>query len=78
MVVDATPLCEESQLTSNINSGLPNLQAVDWGYAKRVYRKIPPSKSDKKLIRNVQLDLDSVPLVVMHRYLYFAYFLGLI
>jgi hypothetical protein len=39
-----------------------------WGYAKRVYRQYPPSKSEADLEKNLLSALESIPLVTMRKY----------
>ncbi|EIW62921.1 uncharacterized protein TRAVEDRAFT_115102 [Trametes versicolor FP-101664 SS1] len=39
-----------------------------WGYAKRVYRKLPASSAEADLERNVSSSLDSVPLDAIFRF----------
>jgi hypothetical protein len=39
-----------------------------WGYAKRIYRMIGPSKSQSVLEQNVINSLDAVPLLSIRRY----------
>ncbi|KAF9513519.1 hypothetical protein BS47DRAFT_1372507 [Hydnum rufescens UP504] len=40
----------------------------NWGYTKRVYRQYPKSSSEKDLERNVIRALESVPVILMHRF----------
>jgi hypothetical protein len=51
----------------------PELNFIEqcWGYAKRVYRQYPLSKSEDELVSNVDQALDSIPLVVMRRQVQF-------
>ena len=38
-----------------------------WGYAKRRYRLLPPSSSERDLQKNVVACLDEIPLITMRR-----------
>ena len=39
-----------------------------WGYAKRIYRLLPPSSSEADLQKNVVACLDEIPLITMRRW----------